>query len=59
VKDVAELIKAISEAKSGGERVLANGVWKDAQIKFYGQGIKEAPITLRAETCPHVLNFEA
>lgn len=50
VKDIHELNKAISLATPGGEIVLANGVWKDVQIKFFGMGTKEDPITLRAET---------
>lgn len=55
VKDIGALKQAISEAKAGDEIVLANGVWKDAQIKFYGIGEKDSPITLRAETPGEVL----
>ena len=33
---------------------LANGVWKDVQIKFRGKGTKDKPITLRAETAGEV-----
>jgi poly(beta-D-mannuronate) lyase len=50
VKDIATLNKAIEHAAPGDEIVLANGVWKDAQINFFGMGTKEKPITLRAET---------
>lgn len=50
VKDILELNKAIKEAVAGDEIVLRNGIWKDAQINFYGVGTKEKPITLRAET---------
>jgi len=49
VKNIDELNKAISEATAGTEIVLANGVWKDAQIEFYGLGTETQPITLRAE----------
>lgn len=45
----AELTDAIHEAKPGTDIIMANGVWKDIQIKFYGNGTKEAPITIRAE----------
>lgn len=45
-----ELKTAIKNAVAGDEIVLANGVWKDVQIKFYGKGTKDAPIVLRAET---------
>ena len=50
VEDVNALKLAIKEAKAGNEIVLKNGVWKDAQINFFGKGTKENPITLRAET---------
>lgn len=50
VKDIDELNKAINQATPGGEIVLANGVWKDVQIKFFGLGTEEDTITLRAET---------
>jgi poly(beta-D-mannuronate) lyase len=33
---------------------VANGVWKDIQIKFFGKGTQEAPIVLRAETSGEV-----
>lgn len=55
VENIKELNEAISQVKSGGEIVLANGVWQDAQINFFGQGTEEAPITLRAETPGEVL----
>lgn len=50
VQDIHELNQAISQATPGGEIVLANGVWKDVQIRFYGLGTQEDRITLRAET---------
>lgn len=50
VKNHEELKSAIKNAVAGDEIVLANGVWKDIQIKFYGKGTKKAPIVLRAET---------
>jgi len=50
VNNQAELRDAIRSAQPGSEIVLANGVWQDAQIKFYGTGTEAAPITLRAET---------
>ena len=50
VKNFDELEKAIKQVAPGDEIILANGVWKDVQIKFLGLGTKEAPITLRAET---------
>ncbi len=50
VLDMAELNEAIKNAKPGDEIVLKNGVWKDVEIKFRGDGSKEMPIVLRAET---------
>ena len=50
VNNQEELKSAIKNAVAGDEIVLANGIWKDVQIRFYGKGTKEAPIVLRAET---------
>ena len=50
VKNNKELKTAIKEAVPGTEIILKDGVWKDAQIKFYGLGTEEKPITLKAET---------
>ena len=50
VSNIEELTKAIDSCKAGDEIVLANGVWKDVQIKFRGKGTKDNPITLKAET---------
>lgn len=55
VKDFKELNQAISQATPGTEIVLANGVWQDVRIRFYGMGTEDAPITLRAETPGEVL----
>ncbi len=54
VLDMAELNEAIKNAKPGDEIVLKNGVWKDVEIKFRGDGSKERPIVLRAETAGKV-----
>ncbi len=48
--NISELNNAIQQAKPGSDIILANGIWKDVQIKFYALGTKENPITLRAET---------
>ncbi len=50
VSSKQELQDAISKAEAGSEIIMKNGVWKDIQIKFYGEGTKEKPIVLRAET---------
>lgn len=54
VTNIEALNLAIKNAKAGDEIVLANGVWKDVQIKFYGKGTKDKPIVLRAETAGKV-----
>ncbi len=50
VKTEEELKNAISNASAGDEIIMANGVWKDIQIRFTGQGTESQPISLRAET---------
>lgn len=54
VTNIEALNLAIKNAKAGDEIVLTNGVWKDVQIKFYGNGTKDKPIILRAETAGKV-----
>ncbi len=50
VNNPRELQEAISKAQPGDQIIMANGVWKDIQIRFYGKGTKEDPIVLKAET---------
>lgn len=50
VNNIGELSEAIVKANPGDEITMANGVWKDVQIKFIGKGTEDKPITLRAET---------
>ncbi len=50
VNDHQELENAIQTARAGDEIVLANGVWQDVKILFYGKGTEDKPIKLRAET---------
>ena len=50
VSNQQELNEAIKNGKAGDDIVLKDGVWKDVQIKFIGEGTKERPISLRAET---------
>ena len=52
--NIEELNKAIEQAQPGDNIVLANGVWKDVQLKFRGKGMKDKPITLKAETAGKV-----
>lgn len=41
---------AVKAAKPGDTLVLAEGEWKDAQLRFKGEGAKGSPITLKAAT---------
>ncbi|MEM1321663.1 MAG: chondroitinase-B domain-containing protein [Bacteroidota bacterium] len=49
VKDVAAFNEAVQSAKPGDIIVLANGVWKDAELVFVGKGTAEQPIILTVE----------
>ena len=55
VADAKELNEAIANAEPGTTITMANGVWKDVQIKFVANGTEEKPITLRAETPGQVI----
>jgi poly(beta-D-mannuronate) lyase len=55
VKNVKELIQADKNAKPGDVIILANGEWKDAQIKLGSKGTKAQPITFIAQTAGQVL----
>ena len=50
VKNQNELSLAIKNAQPGDHIVMANGIWKDVRIHFFGSGTEKAPIILRAET---------
>ncbi len=50
VTTIDELNTSIKNAKPGDDIVLKNGIWKDVEIKFEGEGTKSNPIKLRAET---------
>ena len=44
------LKEAIKNAEAGDNLILQNGTYEDINIVFYGQGTKEKPITLKAQT---------
>ncbi|MFC4722612.1 chondroitinase-B domain-containing protein [Geojedonia litorea] len=50
VTNINELNEALKNCKAGDHIILANGIWKDVEIKFYGEGTKDQPIVLKAET---------
>lgn len=50
VKDIAAYNDAIKKALPGTNIILKNGIWKDVHLKAYGNGVKENPIVIKAET---------
>ena len=54
VSDDKQLKEAIKNAQAGDNIILKNGTYSDLNIKFYGEGTKENPITLKAETAGQV-----
>ena len=46
VTTMQELKNAIKNSVAGDHIILANGIWKNAEINFYGKGTKEKPIVL-------------
>ena len=55
VKTQEEYAAAVESARPGDTIVLADGVWRDFEILFQGEGTAEAPITLTAETKGRVI----
>ncbi|MEM7278368.1 MAG: polysaccharide lyase 6 family protein, partial [Pseudomonadota bacterium] len=50
VKTQDEFRAAVKAAKPGDTITMANGVWRDFEMLFTGEGTTEQPITLTAET---------
>ncbi len=55
VRTQDEYAAAVANAQPGDTIVLANGVWRDFEILFQGEGTEDAPITLTAETKGEVI----
>ena len=49
VRNVEEFDKAVQLAQAGTTIVLANGIWKDAELLLEGKGTAEKPIKLTVE----------
>ncbi|ASP48657.1 polysaccharide lyase 6 family protein [Cognaticolwellia beringensis] len=50
VDDQVAYKNALKKVKAGDNIVLSNGTWNDFEILFEGNGTKEKPITLKAQT---------
>jgi poly(beta-D-mannuronate) lyase len=50
VKNVDEFNRAVESATPGTRIVLANGIWKDAELLFKGEGTENDSIVLSVET---------
>lgn len=50
VTNISEFNSAVEKAGPGDVITLANGVWKDAELIFKGNGTKDQPITLNVES---------
>ena len=55
VSNFKELNNGIKSAVAGDSIIMANGIWKDVQIVFKGNGKKGKYISLKAETAGKVL----
>lgn len=55
VSNITEYNVAIKKATPGSKIILKNGVWKDVEIKAFGIGKKDEPITIQAETAGKVI----
>lgn len=50
IRTQEEFNQKIADAKAGDSFILADGVWHDFEILFTGEGTKDKPIKLTAET---------
>lgn len=57
VSDIAGYNARVKNLQAGDSIVLSSGVWKDAQLVFYGEGTQQQPITLTVEA-PGQTTFE-
>ena len=53
--NIAEYNYLIENAKAGTTIILKNGIWKDVNLNAFGNGTKENPIVVKAETAGEVI----
>ncbi|MCL2651402.1 MAG: polysaccharide lyase 6 family protein, partial [Candidatus Azobacteroides sp.] len=49
VANITEFDNQVKNLQPGDSIILAKGVWKDAQLVFFGEGTEQQPITLTVE----------
>ena len=49
VSNIKGFYASMKKLQPGDSLIMSNGIWKDFEILFEGNGTKEKPITLRAE----------
>ncbi len=55
VSNIDEYNQALTQVKNGGTIILKNGEWKDTDLLAHGEGTKENPIIIKAETPGEVI----
>ena len=55
VSNIVEYNTALEKVNSGGTIILKNGEWKDTKLLAHGNGTKENPIIIKAETPGEVI----
>lgn len=50
VENIGQFDAKVKELKAGDSIILANGAWKDVQLKLKGKGTKQQPVFMIAET---------
>jgi len=55
VRTSREITSAMNGAQPGDTLTMANGIWRNEDIDFYGKGTEDNPIVLRAETPGQVI----
>ena len=55
VSTIDEYNSAIKKVSTGGTIILKNGEWKDVTLNAFGNGTKQNPIIVKAETPGKVL----
>ncbi|MEO1596428.1 MAG: polysaccharide lyase 6 family protein [Pseudomonadota bacterium] len=55
VETIEQFDAAVGQLQPGDTLVLANGIWRDVELRFVGTGTADRPITLRAQEAGKVI----